>query len=299
MTQNEIVEQAKQGNVKAIAALMNRLLKSQGMLATLERTGDSLDILIESDLRSPDDEIRVPKRPILVGMLKKWFITLEIQGINIVTIAWQKTGLDEPVWTEEIRLGESNLADSEDITAGTERSPQKMPLPPLPTLVTKANNAPIQNTVAAQNTIATSNATASPDLDEMFGGNFDDDASDEISDDIGGDMNGAIASNFNSDVLLLSDVPPIPDANFTDVELTNSQSSNPQNSPSVNAIDLPPRNLLTTANFQWQFLQYLAVCAIIIFSLNLIHRVLGSSPNPNSTQPAPTSSIIPLGDYFG
>ena len=52
MTTNPLVEQAKQGNVNAISSLMNRLLKSQAMLANVEREGDRLDILIESDLRS-------------------------------------------------------------------------------------------------------------------------------------------------------------------------------------------------------------------------------------------------------
>ncbi|NUN63179.1 hypothetical protein HCU40_00090 [Pseudanabaena biceps] len=60
MPQNPLVEKAKQGNVNAIASLMNRLLKSQAMLANVEREGDRLEILIESDLRSLDDEVRIP-----------------------------------------------------------------------------------------------------------------------------------------------------------------------------------------------------------------------------------------------
>ena len=321
MTQNEIVEQAKQGNVKAIAALMNRLLKSQGMLATLERTGDRLDILIESDLRSPDDEIRIPKRPILVGMLRKWFITLEIQSISTVAIAWQKTGFDEPVWTEEIRLGESDLEDSDDITEGTVRSPQKMPLPPLPNFAAKSNiQANSQEAIAPKaNTPKQNAATASPDLDEMFGGGFGDNTAGSImpnfadSDSNNGDFDfdditditmgetspttksrsTAQGRNTGEDILLLSDIPPIPNSSFNDSGL--SESPNPEFNSGMN---LPPRNIFTTSNFQWQFLQYLAACAVIIISLNLIHRVLGSTPNPKSTEPAPTSSVIPLGDYF-
>lgn len=327
MTQNEIVEQAKQGNVKAIASLMNRLLKSQGMLATLERTGDRLDILIESDLRSPDDEIRIPKRPILVGMLRKWFLTLEIQNITTVAIAWQKTGFDEPVWTEEIRLGEANLED-EDITAGTMRSPQKMPLPPLPNFSAKSNN---QEAILPKTAAPKINTTAaSSDLDEMFGNGF--------GVGVGDDTGSAIASNFaganpsdgdfsfdditditlgetspipksrpiaqgrstGGDSLLLSDTSPITNASLTDSQFPDSQapdSQAPDSSPNFE-VSLPPRNLFTTANFQWQFLQYLVVCAVVIISLNLIHRVLGSIPTPKSTEPSPTSSVIPLGDYL-
>lgn len=114
MSDNPLVEQAKQGDVNAIGSLMNRLLKSQGMLANVERSGDRLEILIESDLRSLDDEMRIPKRPVLVGMIKKWFVTIEVQTVSSLKISWQQTGAEEPAWTEEIVLVEQEAQDTEE-----------------------------------------------------------------------------------------------------------------------------------------------------------------------------------------
>jgi len=104
MSQNPLIEQAQQGDVNAITSLMNRLLKSQGLLANVERYGDRLDILIETDQRSLDDEIRIPKRPVLVEMIRKWFITIEVQTVSKIKVSLQKPGFDEPDWTEEIAL---------------------------------------------------------------------------------------------------------------------------------------------------------------------------------------------------
>ena len=112
MAANPLVEKAKQGDVNAIASLMNRLLKSQGMLANVEGEGDCLEILIESDLRSMDDEVRIPKRQVLVGMLKKWFITLEVQNISSIKISWQQTGFEERRYVDRQRRGQGRSAAS-------------------------------------------------------------------------------------------------------------------------------------------------------------------------------------------
>ncbi|MCA6543731.1 MAG: hypothetical protein IM576_10835, partial [Pseudanabaena sp. M074S1SP2A07QC] len=137
MTQNPLVEQAKQGNVNAIASLMNRLLKSQAMLANVEREGDRLEILIESDLRSLDDEVRIPNRQVLVGMLKKWFITLEVKNVSTISVSWQQTGCDEPAWTEEIYLVEQEDLNINE-NGGITESRQRPKIPPLPVLSLKS-----------------------------------------------------------------------------------------------------------------------------------------------------------------
>lgn len=104
MTQTSLLEQAKQGNVKVLASLMNRLLKSHGMMADLNRDGDRLEILIESDKRSLTEEFRIPNRPALVLMIKKWLVTLGVQTISKVEVSWQRTGEDCPAWSEEFEL---------------------------------------------------------------------------------------------------------------------------------------------------------------------------------------------------
>ena len=203
MSENPLVEQAKQGDVNAIGSLMNRLLKSQGMLANVERLGDRLEILIESDLRSLDDEMRIPKRPVLVGMIKKWFVTIEVKTVSSLKISWQQTGAEEPAWTEEIFLVEQEAHDTEETQINNVSDPNavgnalddvlgngglselkaRLTIPPLPVLPRRA--MPEQSSTQQSNTQQSSTelpmpeqssdrlnsdfSTTSPDLDAMFG----------------------------------------------------------------------------------------------------------------------------------
>ena len=193
MSENPLVEQAKQGDVNAIASLMNRLLKSQGMLANVERSGDRLEILIESDLRSLDDEMRIPKRPVLVGMIKKWFVTIEVQTVSSLKISWQQTGSEEPAWTEEIFLveQESQQTQGDDLSdpsgkvlgnvlgnGGLLETKAGLTIPPLPILPRRAMSEPSSpeqsilepSSPEQSRDLVNSDASAtSPDLDDMFG----------------------------------------------------------------------------------------------------------------------------------
>ena len=261
MAANPLVEKAKQGDVNAIASLMNRLLKSQGMLANVEGEGDRLEILIESDLRSMDDEVRIPKRQVLVGMLKKWFITLEVQNISSIKISWQQTGFEEPAWTEEINLGAAADADIPQ-NGGITEPPQRSKIPPLPVF-------PPKSMPDSSDRRENKPAASSPDLDEMFG---------EISSPV--PLTNLSSNSENrrstddSDFLLLSDIPAIPDS----PEISDFQS---EKGFSANQLSL--QNLLTSQNFLIQLAQYIVVCVIIIVTLRGIHAVFGTSKAPKAT----------------
>lgn len=290
MTQSSLVEQAKQGNENAIASLMNRLLKSQGMLANVERNGDHLEILIESDLRSLDDEMRIPKRQVLVGMLKKWFVTLEVKTVSSIKISWQQTGFDEPAWTEEVSLIDQNdqLNPKElnpNITENSgidelPRQPKIMPLPVFPPK-TMRNDEPT-NPSGDRTNISNQSTTKPPDLDEMFG---------EVSSleplpniapnpekipDIAN-----ISTSSGSEILMLSDVPVIPDTE----EIRDFQSEQP-----ISVNPLSWQTLFTTPSFIIQLVQYLVVCGIIILTLRTIHTVFGGSKAPKAA--SVTTQII-------
>ena len=266
MAQNPLVEQAKQGNVNAIASLMNRLLKSQAMLANVEGDGDHLEILIESDLRSLDDEMRIPKREILVGMLRKWFITLEVQKITHLTISWQQTGFEEPAWTEEIYLyglESSNAADINENGGITEPAPKRRipPLPAFPPLpMLQKNNSSDRANITP--TPVSSNA----DLDEMFG---------EATETTFANT----SSSSEPDLLLLSDVPPV----NASVDLQDSQTE-----AIGNPIDSLLSGLLKTPSFAIQLAQYIAISLLIILGLRGLHAALGGSISK-----APKSAAIP------
>ncbi len=256
MAQNPLVEQAKQGNVNAIASLMNRLLKSQGMLANVEREGDRLEILIESDLRSLDDEVRIPKRQILIGMLKKWFLTLEVQNVSSIIISWQQTGFDEPVWTEEIYLVEQS-AQKVSENGGVDQSQKRPKIPPLPLLPHKSMTE--RNKPSGDRNLGDS----SPDLDEMFG---------EIDSPISLSNSKDIQSSQDSEFLFLSDVPSIPDQISNIPSETTSKSTN----------NSSWHSLLSTPSFAMQMIQYIAVCAVIILGLRGIHAAFGSVKTPKA-----------------
>ncbi|OYQ62110.1 hypothetical protein B9G53_24005 [Pseudanabaena sp. SR411] len=277
MTQNPLVEQAKQGNVNAIASLMNRLLKSQAMLANVERDGDRLEILIESDLRSLDDEVRIPNRQVLVGMLKKWFITLEVKTVSRITVSWQQTGFDEPAWTEEIYLVEQenrNISENGGITE-TKQSPR---IPPLPVFPPKS--MPEQNDFSDRGNSEKNPVASSPDLDEMFGETSSPKSLPNINPTsyLNSDLDNTRSSAQDSELLFLSDIPVIPDP----VEISDFHSDE-QFSPNK----VSWQALIRTPIFAMQLAQYVVVCVIIIVTLRGIHAVFGSSKAPKSASISP------------
>ncbi len=108
--QPNLLELARQGNVQVLSALMNRLLKPQGMMADVSRQEARLEILIESDLLSPDDDPRVPNQEVLVAMVRKWFTKLGVRTISRVSVSWQQAGQEVPAWTQEFPLGPPSAA---------------------------------------------------------------------------------------------------------------------------------------------------------------------------------------------
>ena len=286
MAQNPLVEQAKLGNINAIASLMNRLLKSQGMLANVERDGDCLEILIESDLRSLNDEVRTPKRQILVGMLRKWFVTLEVQTVSSIKISWQQTGADQPAWTEEIFLVEP---DNRDISQnGGITEPQRrlkiQPLPVFPSPPIHESNLSSDRAANQRNPTA-----SSPDLDEMFG---------EINSpsllpnttsvsNLSSDLE-SFKSSSDEELLFFADVPPTPEPQ---AEIRSFQSE-PQSELTSSSRSTAWQTLIKTPSFAIQFLQYCVVCAIIILTLRGLHAALGSSKAPKAASLAPQTILM-------
>ena len=330
MSENPLVEQAKQGDVNAIGSLMNRLLKSQGMLANVERSGDRLEILIESDLRSLDDEMRIPKRPVLVGMIKKWFVTIEVKTVSSLKISWQQAGSEEPAWTEEIFLveresqetqGSNVIAASEKAVAnvlgngGLSETKAGLTIPPLPVFPRRAMpEQPIHEQLSDRiNSGNIDDSATSPDLDAMFGEtsfgetNFGDDIAESLqsisaSEYLGSDLENS-PSFQDPEVLFLADVAPPAmvdvaidkkvdvaiDREFDrelereldrDLEQEVSNSNLEEISPQSNSLS---KVLFQTPSIPIQFVQYVVVCAVIIFAIRGIHAALGTTKVPKTT----------------
>lgn len=300
MAQNPLVEQAKLGNVNAIASLMNRLLKSQGMLANVEREDDCLEILIESDLRSLNDEVRIPKRQILVGMLKKWFVTLEVQTVSSIKISWQQTGADQPAWTEEIFLVEPDNRDISQNGGITEpqRRPKIQPLPVFPSPPMHESNLSSDRAANQSNP-----PSSSPDLDEMFGeinspkpfpntisvSNLNSDLSFDLSSDL-----ESSKSPQDEELLFFADVPPTPEPQEEISSFQSEPPFEPQSELTSPSRSSSPawQTLIKTPSFAIQFLQYCVICAIIILTLRGLHAALGSNKAPKAASIAPQTILM-------
>lgn len=94
--QPNVVESAKQGNPKAIAALMSRSLKPKGIDIKAFLKGDCLNIFLES--------AEVPPQQALVNFTRRGIEELGIQTIKTVKIYGRQIESALPNWTEEFSL---------------------------------------------------------------------------------------------------------------------------------------------------------------------------------------------------
>jgi hypothetical protein len=94
MTQPFLLEQAKQGDPQAIAALMNNALQPKGMTAYVERQGDHLNVVLKAD--------RIPNRQSLTDFVERGIQTLDIPSIKTVRVAGQQIGAASPAWEQDL-----------------------------------------------------------------------------------------------------------------------------------------------------------------------------------------------------
>lgn len=89
----KVLQLAKEGNAKAIAALMNQTLKGRGIhtLATIKN--ECLHIVLESE-----QELN---QKASINVVRKNVVPLEITSISKVKVHWRKTGSKSPVWSHE------------------------------------------------------------------------------------------------------------------------------------------------------------------------------------------------------
>jgi len=113
-TQSDVVAAAKQGNPKAITALMSHSLKPKGIEVKAFTKGDRLNIFLES--------AEVPPQQALVSFTKKGIEGLGIQTIKTVRVHGRQIGNDLPDWAEEFKLStyiEPEVDESEAIVVAS------------------------------------------------------------------------------------------------------------------------------------------------------------------------------------
>lgn len=94
--QPNLLATAKQGDPKAIAALMNQSLKAKGVTAKAFIQNRRLNIMLES--------AEVPPQTALMAFTRKGIESLSLQTIRLVRVHGRQEGNDLPAWAEEFEI---------------------------------------------------------------------------------------------------------------------------------------------------------------------------------------------------
>jgi hypothetical protein len=97
MTQPNILELAKQGDVQAIASLMNRHLQPKGSTAKVAFRDACLEVMLES--------AEVPNQRTLVLFVRRGLTKLGAVSVQKVKVYGQQINKDFPAWSQEFDLG--------------------------------------------------------------------------------------------------------------------------------------------------------------------------------------------------
>jgi Domain of unknown function (DUF4429) len=113
-SQPGLVELAKQGDVRAIASLINRQLQPKGITAKVSLKESVLQVMLEAE--------QVPDQQALVAFIRKGVTSLAVKTIEKVKVYGRQPGEDFPIWSQDFTIGESFSAEnsnSQDHSAST------------------------------------------------------------------------------------------------------------------------------------------------------------------------------------
>lgn len=114
---NDLLQFARTGNPKAIAALINHQLRPKGMSVKTSLKEGCLQVIIES--------AEVPEQHALVAFIRKGITGLSTQSINKVKVyGWQK-GDEFPAWSSEFELVARDVTPNNELllSSHSEKSP--------------------------------------------------------------------------------------------------------------------------------------------------------------------------------
>lgn len=132
MSQVSLVEQAKQGDAIAIAALITRSLQSRQIQARARQRGQGiLQIVLES--------AAAPERSQILPVVQKGMVKLSPASIQTVHVSGWQSGQSAPAWTTQFRLPQR-----EDATPTPEFVPDPASVPSDSPI--KTSNSPKQDT---------------------------------------------------------------------------------------------------------------------------------------------------------
>jgi len=162
VSQQDIVNLAKEGDAKAIAFLIGQALQSFGVTAKASSENDTLHLLLEGE--------KLPAQDACIRVAVKGLQRLQPNHIYSLTIYGRQNGQQLPAWTQNIEL--KKTLNSQPASAGTSRinailqkveplqnvkiaEPQiieKSPPKPLTITTEKPNNQPQERKLVGQKT---------------------------------------------------------------------------------------------------------------------------------------------------
>jgi hypothetical protein len=115
MTQPNLLELAKQGDAKAIASVMNYLLKDKGITAKAIQKDDTLQVILES--------AQAPEQTSSVEFIHKLMRKLGIKSIKSVRVYGKQVGQSSLAWMKTLKLT-PKLEEPKKQTSSSESSSQ-------------------------------------------------------------------------------------------------------------------------------------------------------------------------------
>lgn len=124
MAQQDILEQAKQGNPKAIATLINRTLQKRGITATVDLKGGCLDVMLDAP-QVPDESV--------AEFIRKGVLNLENEFIYETHVYERIAGEHFSTWVQEFQFKQrpatSTLQPHLSISGASRGMNQSAPVP--------------------------------------------------------------------------------------------------------------------------------------------------------------------------
>jgi hypothetical protein len=99
-----VLELAKQGNPKAIEALLNRQLQPKGITAKVALKSDCLQIMLES--------AQIPDQQILLAFIHRGIAGLNLYSVNQLKLYGKQIGTASPAWNTEVELKRNDTSGS-------------------------------------------------------------------------------------------------------------------------------------------------------------------------------------------
>jgi|GEM_PF-1429203 hypothetical protein len=104
-TPGKLLAQAKQGDPKAIAALMNRSTQAKGISVKASLKERCLQVLFEGNV--------VPHQDKTMEFVREGMAKLQVEAVARVKVYGRQVGQETPVWQDEMILASSNPFDEE------------------------------------------------------------------------------------------------------------------------------------------------------------------------------------------